>query len=116
MFYNCFTTILLIVYVITGIKQYWHLSENSHLNAPSLCRGIASPTVWTLLVLIQQISSIQFEPIEYNGIGDSECALLINGPGRSSQFDYTYNLLRGNSLYNQSKPQTVTNLTMLIVF
>ncbi|XP_015522628.2 uncharacterized protein LOC107226351 [Neodiprion lecontei] len=40
-------------------------------------------------------SGIQYQPIDaYSTIGD-ECALVLDGPGRSSAFDYTYNLLRG---------------------
>ncbi|XP_060524726.1 peroxidase isoform X2 [Cylas formicarius] len=44
---------------------------------------------------------VQYQPIELNNANDGECALLLSGPGRSSQFDYTFNLLRGTSLdYN----------------
>lgn len=42
------------------------------------------------------IFCIQFSPLEVQG--GEECALLLNGPPKSSAFDYTFNLLRGNPL------------------
>ncbi|XP_076288215.1 peroxidase homolog isoform X2 [Lasioglossum baleicum] len=37
----------------------------------------------------------QYQPIEAYANGD-DCALVLNGPGRTSAYDYTYNLLRGS--------------------
>ncbi|KAJ8919036.1 hypothetical protein NQ315_016942, partial [Exocentrus adspersus] len=61
------------------------------------------PYLITALVLVQVhlAISIQFQPVELRGNGDGECALLLSGPPRSSQFDYSLNLLRGTPLdYN----------------
>ncbi|KAF2898261.1 hypothetical protein ILUMI_07914, partial [Ignelater luminosus] len=50
---------------------------------------------------LQSIYCIQYSPIDLTGTGEGDCALVLNGPGRSSSFDYTFNLLRGSSLgYN----------------
>lgn len=49
-----------------------------------------------LLSAVSDIFAIQFAPLQANE--NSECALLLDGPPRSSAFDYTFNLLRGNQL------------------
>ncbi|XP_050308302.1 peroxidase [Anthonomus grandis grandis] len=51
------------------------------------------------------VSVVHYQPLELTGNGDSECALLLNGPSRSSQFDYTFNLLRG-STFDYTGPHT----------
>ncbi|XP_050574837.1 chorion peroxidase isoform X1 [Bombus affinis] len=38
---------------------------------------------------------LQYQPVEVYANGD-DCALILSGPGRTSVFDYTYNLLRGS--------------------
>ncbi|KAF3422145.1 hypothetical protein E2986_01880 [Frieseomelitta varia] len=38
---------------------------------------------------------LQYQPLEVYANGD-DCALILNGPGRTNVFDYTYNLLRGS--------------------
>ncbi|KAG5893057.1 hypothetical protein JTB14_014837 [Gonioctena quinquepunctata] len=59
-----------------------------------------------ILVQTQLVTSIQYQqqPLEFGGNG--ECALLLPGPGRSSQFDYSLNLLRGNNPLDYNGPQT----------
>ncbi|XP_044758013.1 peroxidase [Coccinella septempunctata] len=50
----------------------------------------------TILIFIGAVSAIQFEaPIEFGVGSGGDCALVVNGAGRSSQFDYSLNLLRG---------------------
>lgn len=39
-------------------------------------------------------NGLQYQPLEYYS-GGGECALVLDGPGRTSTFDYTFNLLRG---------------------
>lgn len=57
-------------------------------------------TLLAILINCNLIDGIQYSTIDLTGIGDnSECALVLNGPGRSSSFDYTYNLLRGSPAY-----------------
>ncbi|KAK0156903.1 hypothetical protein PV327_011542, partial [Microctonus hyperodae] len=39
-------------------------------------------------------NALQHQTLEsYNNVED--CALILDGPGRTSVYDYTYNLLRG---------------------
>ncbi|KAK6626836.1 hypothetical protein RUM44_009313 [Polyplax serrata] len=49
--------------------------------------------VWFLLASLFNCPSLQYQPIELHT--DGECALLLDGPGRSSAFDYQFNALRG---------------------
>ncbi|XP_030752028.1 peroxidase [Sitophilus oryzae] len=60
--------------------------------------------IWTFLLVLLKInlvfSIVQYQPLEL-GLDNGECALLLSGPARSAQFDYTFNLLRGTNLdYN----------------
>ena len=52
-----------------------------------------------ILIICGVISTVvsinQFEPADDYAGGNSECALLLEGPGRSSAFDYSLNTLRG---------------------
>lgn len=50
-----------------------------------------------LAALLQVALAIQFSPIEVHN--ENECALLLDGPGRSSAFDYNVNTLRGTPGY-----------------
>lgn len=52
--------------------------------------------VFCLLVIEGNIciNGLQYQPLEYYS-GGGECALTLDGPGRTSTFDYTFNLLRG---------------------
>ena len=56
--------------------------------------------LFLLVVLIGLTNGVQhFEPLDDHGGGgggNGECALLLEGPGRSSAFDYNLNTLRGN--------------------
>ncbi|KAJ8957474.1 hypothetical protein NQ314_006551 [Rhamnusium bicolor] len=64
-------------------------------------KGIGSPPCWPIVLVLLQVKlahCIQFQPVELTGNGDGECALLLNGPAKSSQFDYSLNLLRGSTL------------------
>ncbi|KAJ3641273.1 hypothetical protein Zmor_027785 [Zophobas morio] len=67
-------------------------------------KGIVSLLWWLAATFLHQINpnvAIQYTPVDLAGNGDGECALLLNGPARSSQFDYSLNLLRGTPLeYN----------------
>lgn len=47
-----------------------------------------------LFVLTSQLNAIQFRNFDIYNSGTEECALIIVGPGRTSLYDYTYNLLR----------------------
>lgn len=54
------------------------------------------------LLLAAGARAVQFQPLLdlYGNHGANEdCALVLDGPGRSSLYDYTYNLLRGGHLY-----------------
>lgn len=63
--------------------MYW-----SELDGPHVCfRPLLA------LALLPVVLAIQFDPIEDHT--ESECALLLDGPGRSSSFDYNVNTLRG---------------------
>ncbi|XP_056644513.1 peroxidase [Diorhabda sublineata] len=46
---------------------------------------------------IQWVLSIQLQSFEIPLHGDGDCALILEGPGRSSSFDYSFNLLRGST-------------------
>ncbi|XP_022901639.1 peroxidase [Onthophagus taurus] len=71
---------------------------------PTDSRRCFTPILF-LAYLFGLANGIQYSQLDLQGLNDGECALLLEGPGRSSQFDYTYNLLRGNPLtYNG--PQT----------
>jgi hypothetical protein len=51
---------------------------------------------WAIIVCAMfagHCSAQQFTPLVANS--DSECALLLDGPGRTSAFDYNLNALRG---------------------
>nr|XP_023018296.1 chorion peroxidase [Leptinotarsa decemlineata] len=61
------------------------------------------------MIQIHLVSSIQYQqPLEYivNSRATGECALILEGQGRSSQFDYSLNLLRGNNPLGYNGPQT----------
>lgn len=47
-----------------------------------------------LLTLLALTDALQYQPLDVYGRVSEECALILNGPGRSSLYDYTYNLLR----------------------
>lgn len=53
-----------------------------------------SAILGVLLSLILTCHCLQYQPIEFYG-GGEECALILNNIGRTSAYDYTYNLLRG---------------------
>ncbi|XP_014219050.1 peroxidase [Copidosoma floridanum] len=70
----------------------------------------SSSTLGSLVLLLSLLScpsshAIQLEPIGiYNNlanagaaVGSEECALILDGAGRSSLYDYAYNLLRGGA-------------------
>ncbi|XP_076252124.1 peroxidase homolog [Rhynchophorus ferrugineus] len=66
-----------------------------------LRRAVISTAILLLFHAQSALSVVHYHPLELSVNGNSECALLLNGPGRSSQFDYTLNLLRGTHLdYN----------------
>lgn len=48
-----------------------------------------------LIPLLCSLSVAQ-HPYGVEGGGSSECALLLEGPGRTSSFDYQLNTIRGN--------------------
>lgn len=53
---------------------------------------------WTWLLLAAYSTALQLPSGLHQPVipaGDSECALLLDGPGRTSHFDYQFNLLRG---------------------
>jgi hypothetical protein len=52
-----------------------------------------------LTVCARRGEALQYQPLDIYSNGHEECALIISGPGRSSLYDYTYNLLRGGLLY-----------------
>ncbi|GFG31333.1 hypothetical protein Cfor_12892, partial [Coptotermes formosanus] len=56
---------------------------------------------WAIIVCAMfagHCSAQQFTPLVANS--DSECALLLDGPGRTSAFDYNLNALRGTFGYS----------------
>ncbi|VEN38202.1 unnamed protein product [Callosobruchus maculatus] len=64
--------------------------------------GAANPSSFFHFFFVSSSSTVAsanfdriFQQLDLPGNGNSECALVINGPGRSSHFDYTLNLLRG---------------------
>ncbi|XP_028153011.1 peroxidase [Diabrotica virgifera virgifera] len=61
----------------------------------------------TLLGLISSnvVFGIQLQSLDVPFNGEGECALILDGPGKSSNFDYSLNLLRGSSL-NYDGPNT----------
>jgi peroxidase len=67
------------------------------------------PLCWwltaTILYQTTLVLSIQYTPVDLAGNGDGECALLLNGPAKSSHFDYSLNLLRGTP-FNYNGPHT----------
>ncbi|XP_078037008.1 peroxidase homolog [Augochlora pura] len=71
----------------------------SHHRVPlsrSTIGRIRSAIIRLLLLLVTwQCNGLQYQPIEAYANGD-DCALVLNGPGRSTPYDYTYNLLRGS--------------------
>lgn len=89
---------------ITGHLKVWIIEETAkERNNKSFCRFnfnlflfLFSRQCLLLFQLFYSCLCIQFAPLEISGGG--ECALLLNGPPKSSVFDYTFNLLRGNSL------------------
>jgi hypothetical protein len=67
-----------------------------------MCSRGTLPLCWWLTATILHqttlVLSIQYTPVDLAGNGDGECALLLNGPAKSSHFDYSLNLLRGTPL------------------
>lgn len=68
------------------------------------CRSVIGRTqsaiIWLLLLLVtwrnkDSCNGLQYQSVEVYANGD-DCALILNGPGRTTVFDYTYNLLRGS--------------------
>ncbi|XP_058790020.1 peroxidase [Phymastichus coffea] len=47
-----------------------------------------------LLTLLALAGGLQYEPLDAYAKGAEGCALILDGPGRSSLYDYTLNLLR----------------------
>ncbi|KAH1021433.1 hypothetical protein HUJ04_010949 [Dendroctonus ponderosae] len=60
--------------------------------------GLWTAVLGWILYLPLVAPIVQYQPIELTGNSDQECALLLNGPARSSHFDYQFNLLRGGNL------------------
>ncbi|XP_024938090.1 peroxidase isoform X4 [Cephus cinctus] len=52
-------------------------------------------TILLFLLAAKGATPLHYQSIEAYANGD-ECALVLDGPGRTSVFDYTYNLLRGS--------------------
>lgn len=48
-----------------------------------------------LLVTARCNGGLQYQPLD-SYINGEECALILDGHGRTSVYDYTYNLLRGS--------------------
>jgi len=48
-----------------------------------------------LLATLAACSAVQYTPVAIDD-SSSECALLLEGPGRSSVFDHNLNVLRGS--------------------
>ncbi|CAH1381099.1 unnamed protein product [Tenebrio molitor] len=71
-------------------------------------RGTLPLCWWLTATILHQttlVLSIQYTPVDLAGNGDGECALLLNGPAKSSHFDYSLNLLRGTP-FNYNGPHT----------
>uniref|UniRef100_A0A0C9RXX3 Ppp1r3c protein n=1 Tax=Fopius arisanus TaxID=64838 RepID=A0A0C9RXX3_9HYME len=60
-----------------------------------------------LLLICSCCVGLQYDSLE-NYSNDDGCALILNSPGRTSAYDYTYNLLRGS--------QTPTGSQMCITY
>lgn len=59
-----------------------------------------SAIIGLLLLLVtwrdnDSCNGLQYQSVDAYANGD-DCALVLNGPGRTNAFDYTYNLLRGS--------------------
>ncbi|KAJ9598255.1 hypothetical protein L9F63_011076, partial [Diploptera punctata] len=51
--------------------------------------------ILVLVLFTGHVTSQQFSPVPNS---DGDCALLLEGPGRTSAFDYNLNALRGTLL------------------
>lgn len=64
-----------------------------------VCRFVITRTrsaiIGLLLLATTRCNGLQYPPIDAYANGD-ECALILDARGRTSVYDYTYNLLRGS--------------------
>lgn len=47
------------------------------------------------VLLFTAVNALQHQSLDSYSSAD-DCALILDGPGRTSIYDYTYNLLRGS--------------------
>ncbi|XP_076389731.1 salivary peroxidase/catechol oxidase isoform X2 [Megachile rotundata] len=78
----------------------------------SVIRRIRSAIIGLLLLAAfwsnnHSCNGLQYQPVEVYANGD-DCALILNNPGRTSVFDYTYNLLRGSFSATAGSPSCIT--------